>query len=241
MARAWVGGREAPWAVNSDPTPPSTYEMMGAWNLGDGVQKVYRDAASVRNFSRRGAWGALAPRPMSLGARPSASSPSAGAVTNALANAPPHPDPPHPAPPQRHVAFKPNLEQSLRKCTEPPHAVQCYPVQVGMPGGTGSARLAYMQPELVPGRLFNVASRGLPSGAQPKWSFDRMPSLLPPPLLRDRGVARSCAGVAARTESQSTLPRAQSNPELAQHQPSSGVLPPLIPQRVSAASLRALA
>lgn len=39
------------------------------------------------------------------------------------------------------------------------------------------------------------ASRGLPNGGHPLWSFERMPSLLHGPLDRDRGKhARSCAG-----------------------------------------------
>lgn len=39
------------------------------------------------------------------------------------------------------------------------------------------------------------ASRGFPGGGHTKWSFERVPSLLPPHLERDRGMrGRSCAG-----------------------------------------------
>lgn len=42
-----------------------------------------------------------------------------------------------------------------------------------------------MQRQLqLPSRIFNVASRGLPSGAQRQWCFERMPSLIPSPLAR---------------------------------------------------------
>lgn len=196
MARVnapWAGSAEPPYAVTKDPMPPSTYGAMGAWNQGDALDKYYRDAAAVRNFSRRGAWGVLAPRPV----RGSASRP--GPSVN-----------------EHQAAVKPINEQ---------------PLQANMPGGTGAARCEYMKSELVPGRLFNVASRGLPSGAQPKWSFDRMPSLLPPPLMRDFGVARSCAGVAPRVGT--PLTRMTSNPELG-----SNKLPPLTSQRNSMPNLK---
>merc|ERR1712217_679618 len=62
-------------------------------------------------------------------------------------------------------------------------------------------RDVYMRSDLPNGRIFNLASRGLPNGALTRWSFDSMPSLLPSPLERDYSVARSCAGVPPRTSS----------------------------------------
>eukprot|EP00747_Dinoflagellata_sp_TGD_P166084 gnl/TRDRNA2_/TRDRNA2_188337_c0_seq1.p1 gnl/TRDRNA2_/TRDRNA2_188337_c0~~gnl/TRDRNA2_/TRDRNA2_188337_c0_seq1.p1 ORF type:complete len:261 (+),score=37.09 gnl/TRDRNA2_/TRDRNA2_188337_c0_seq1:36-785(+) len=66
-----------------------------------------------------------------------------------------------------------------------------------VPGSSGrTSTTAYLQDDTRPLRVFNIASRGLPSGAQQKWCFDRVPSLLPEPLLRDRGMhGRPCAGV----------------------------------------------
>mmetsp|Transcript_73388 Transcript_73388/g.203766 ORF Transcript_73388/g.203766 Transcript_73388/m.203766 type:complete len:278 (-) Transcript_73388:112-945(-) len=43
-----------------------------------------------------------------------------------------------------------------------------------------------------PGDVFPQASRGIPNGGMPMWSFERMPSLMQSPLMRDtckRGVA----------------------------------------------------
>jgi hypothetical protein len=203
MARdkPWVPSTQPPWLANSDPTPCSTYEAQCAWNQGDALQKYYRDAASVRNFSRRGAWGALAPRP-----------PGSGIQQTPLRLAP------STSLDERQAAFKQAQEKEL----------------ISIPGGTGASRVEYMKADAPEkGRLFNVASRGLPSGAQPKWSFDRMPSLLPPPLMRDRGVARSCAGMPPRVEP--LLPRADSNPDLVKRRP--GMLPPLLSQSTSAPSL----
>ncbi|CAL1127718.1 unnamed protein product [Cladocopium goreaui] len=84
-----------------------------------------------------------------------------------------------------------------------------------MPGSSGDAATAYMQLQL-PSRIFNVASRGLPSGAQRQWCFERMPSLIPSPLARywapvinrpdDAPLewlqGRSCAGLPARVPSE---------------------------------------
>ncbi|CAJ1428632.1 unnamed protein product [Effrenium voratum] len=64
--------------------------------------------------------------------------------------------------------------------------------------GTG-----YMVPQLPGSRIFNVASRGRPSGAQRHWCFERLPSLMPTPLARDQQVGRSCAGLPVRLTSES--------------------------------------
>jgi len=45
-----------------------------------------------------------------------------------------------------------------------------------------------------PHSIYPQASRGIPGGSQPKWSFERMPSLLAHPLQRDV-CKRSCAGI----------------------------------------------
>jgi len=196
---------------NLAPTPPSTYESMGAWIHGDALEKYYRDARDVRNFSRRGAWGQLAPLPPNLGTNGVHSAYRAGPM-----------DPTAQSSASQSLLKQGSSALVVRTQGSSAAAAQA---QSPMPGGTGTSRVVYMEKELAPGRLFNVASRGLPSGAQPKWSFDRMPSLLPPPLMRDRGVARSTAGVAPRV-SAGPLPRAISSPELRNYAPGA-MLPPI--------------
>mmetsp|Transcript_1164 Transcript_1164/g.1763 ORF Transcript_1164/g.1763 Transcript_1164/m.1763 type:complete len:210 (+) Transcript_1164:17-646(+) len=165
----WSRSGQPPWAVSSEPWHSSTQSEIGAWNQGDTLRRHHSEAALVRNFSRRGAWGQLAPLPAKADLGRSEVCPQ--------------------LPTRSGVAVASQLEEGAPSS----HTIAKWNAE--MPGSSGPGRLVYMQEDLGTGRLFNVASRGLRGGSQPKWCFDRMPSLLPPPLMRDRGVARSCAGV----------------------------------------------
>mmetsp|Transcript_69018 Transcript_69018/g.152302 ORF Transcript_69018/g.152302 Transcript_69018/m.152302 type:complete len:210 (+) Transcript_69018:40-669(+) len=160
----------------------STNADIGNWLHGNALQRHHSDAREARNFIR---WHGSNPRNDSLPAVHQSHSKLNQEKT------PPAPSPLTGAqPPNGEVRF-------VHGRALPSASLRATP----MPGSSGDAATAYMQLQL-PSRIFNVASRGLPSGAQRQWCFERMPSLIPSPLARDQQVGRSCAGLPARVPSE---------------------------------------
>lgn len=203
---------------------PSTYASMASWNQDDGrtLQRVSAERTDVRRQISRGEVPKscanvperyaqapiLRPLPRTC-SEPSVLPPLCGAHPRIYSEPSELPSVGGPS-----MACRPGVQrvsivepaatpQSMDQRNPPKEASspsqRCCAQLGGMPGSSGTGCLVYMQRELPSnGRIFNVASRGLPAGAQSRWSFDRLPSLLPHPLQRDCGVARSCAGLAPR-------------------------------------------